>query len=339
MPSILITGGTGYIGSHACVELINAGYEVIVLDNLSNSKAETITRIEEITGRQPVFIEGDILNDADLESAFDRAPIAAVIHFAGLKAVGESNAIPLKYYKNNVVGTTKLLEHMTLRNVKQIVFSSSATVYGNPRQCPISEESELQTTNPYGRTKLIVEEILQDLCQSDPSWSCLALRYFNPVGAHPSAKIGEDPIGAPANLVPLVTQVAAGIRDEVCVFGNDYSTKDGTGIRDYIHVTDLANGHLKALEFIYKNRGFDAINLGTSRGYSVLEIIERLEKIADKKIAYRFAKRRSGDAAECWADAKRAMQFLGWRAQKSLNEMLKDAWRWQTANKSSDDRT
>lgn len=329
---ILVTGGAGYIGSHTCVELLNAGHEIIVLDNLSNSKPEVINRIRELTDRDFRFYEADVLDRQALESVFAENRIDAVIHFAGLKAVGESVQIPLQYYHNNITGTLQLCKVMQESGVKKIVFSSSATVYGMPETVPISEDFPLQATNPYGRTKLMIEEILQDLYVSDNDWSIALLRYFNPIGAHHSGRIGEDPNGIPNNLMPYITQVAIGKLKELRVFGNDYSTPDGTGVRDYIHVTDLATGHLKALEKIMAATGVEVYNLGTGRGYSVLEIVSAFEKATGVHIPYSIVERRPGDIAACFADPGKAKQELGWTAERGIEEMCADAWRWQSNN-------
>ncbi len=330
--AILITGGAGYIGSHTCVELLNAGYEVVVLDNLANSKSEVITRIKEITGREFKFYHLDLLDEQSLNTVFLENDIEAVIHFAGLKAVGESVFFPLKYFHNNISSTLILCETMKKYNVKRLVFSSSATVYGAPEKFPISEDSPLGALNPYGRTKLMIENILHDLYESDQDWSISILRYFNPIGAHESGRIGEDPNGVPNNLMPYITQVAVGKQEELKVFGNQYPTVDGTGIRDYIHVVDLAFGHLKALERTSISAGVDAYNLGTGKGYSVLEMINAFEKASNKKIPYKIVAARPGDVAVCYADPEKAKQHLGWVATKGIKEMCEDAWRWQSKN-------
>ncbi len=330
--SILVTGGAGYIGSHTCVELLNAGYEVIIVDNLSNSKLESLTRIKEITGKEVKFYKVDLLDRGDLEEVFADNQIEAVIHFAGLKAVGESVSIPLHYYHNNITGTLILCEVMSKFAVKKLVFSSSATVYGMPERVPISEDFPLGATNPYGRTKLMIEEILRDLYVSDNSWSIALLRYFNPIGAHASGRIGEDPNGIPNNLMPFITQVAVGKLKELRVFGSDYPTVDGTGVRDYIHVVDLALGHLKALDKIMTNSGVEAYNLGTGTGYSVLEIVSAFEKASGKKIPYQITDRRPGDIATCFADPVKAKQELGWVAERDIEDMCRDSWRWQENN-------
>lgn len=330
--AVLVTGGAGYIGSHTCIELLNNGYEIIVLDNLSNSSSESINRVKELTGRELKFYKEDILDKSKLELIFQENKIDAVIHFAGLKAVSESVEKPLYYYNNNINGTLILCEVMQKFGVKNIVFSSSATVYGVPEKVPISEDFPLSPTNPYGRSKLIIEEILNDLFISDNDWSIAILRYFNPFGAHPSGLIGEDPNGIPNNLMPFVSQVAIGKLKEVNVFGNDYPTPDGTGIRDYIHVVDLALGHVKALEKVLSANGIDAFNLGTGKGYSVLEMIEAFEKVSGKKIPFKFVDRRPGDIAMCYAETQKAKERLGWTAQKDLNDMCIDSWRWQSMN-------
>ncbi|KAA0774389.1 UDP-glucose 4-epimerase GalE [Bacillus sp. AR2-1] len=331
--AILVTGGAGYIGSHTCVELLNSEFEIIVLDNLSNSSVESINRVKEITGKQFKFYEEDLLNSGALNKIFEENKIEAVIHFAGLKAVGESVAIPLRYYNNNIISTLVLCEVMQKHNVKKLIFSSSATVYGIPETSPITEEFPLSATNPYGQTKLMIEQIMRDVALADEEWSIALLRYFNPFGAHESGRIGEDPNGIPNNLMPYVTQVAVGKLKELNVFGNDYPTKDGTGIRDYIHVIDLANGHVKALEKVLNKRGVDAYNLGTGTGYSVLEMVEAFEKVSGRKVPYKITERRPGDVAVCFADASKAKLELGWEATRGLEEMCEDSWRWQLKNK------
>ena len=330
--SILVTGGAGYIGSHTCVELLNAGYDVVVLDNLCNSSEESLNRVREITGKDLTFYKVDLLDADAVEDVFRKEKIEAVIHFAGLKAVGESVSIPLRYYHNNITGTLVLCEMMQKYNVKNIVFSSSATVYGNPKTVPIKEDFPLSVTNPYGRTKLMLEDIFRDLYVSDHDWNVVLLRYFNPVGAHKSGKIGEDPNGIPNNLVPYITQVAVGKRDFVRVFGDDYDTPDGTGVRDYIHVVDLAIGHLKALEKLAGKPGVVTYNLGTGNGYSVLDMIHSFEKAAGKEIPYQIVERRPGDIATCYADPAKARDELHWTAERGLEEMCEDSWRWQKNN-------
>jgi len=332
--AILLTGGAGYIGSHTCVELLNAGYKLIVVDDLSNSKLDSMVRIKEITGRDFKFYKTDILDREALESIFVGNSIEAVIHLAGLKSVGESVQIPLHYYYNNITGTLVLCELMKKYNVKKMVFSSSATVYGVPECVPISEDFPLRAMNPYGRTKLMIEEMLRDLYHSDHEWSISLLRYFNPIGAHESGRIGEDPKGIPNNLMPYITQTAVGKLEELYVFGNDYSTEDGTGVRDYIHVVDLAKGHLKALEKILTSKGVEAYNLGTGKGYSVLQIVAAFEKTTGTKIPYKIVKRRQGDVASCYADPTKAKKELGWLAEKGIEDMCRDAWRWQEKNPS-----
>ncbi len=329
---VLVTGGAGYIGSHTCVELLLAGHDVIVVDNLSNSKEESLKRVEEITGKTIIFFKTDLLDKTSLNGIFEDIPIDAVIHFAGLKAVGESVTIPLKYYHNNITSTLTLCDVMKKHNVKNIVFSSSATVYGDPQSVPINEDFPLSATNPYGRSKLMIEEILKDLHASDNGWNIALLRYFNPVGAHSSGKIGEDPNGIPNNLLPYISQVAVGKLEKLSVFGNDYPTSDGTGIRDYIHVTDLAIGHIKALDKLSSNPGVAIYNLGTGTGYSVLDIISAFEKSSGKKISYTIVDRRPGDIATCFADPTKSRVELGWKAEKSIDDMCRDAWRWQTMN-------
>lgn len=330
--SILVTGGAGYIGSHTCVELLNEGYEIIVVDNLMNSKKESLNRISEITGKSFPFYQVDLLNESELENVFNENEIEAVIHFAGLKAVGESVRLPLRYYHNNITGTINLLNIMNRYDVNRLVFSSSATVYGMPERVPISEDFPLKALNPYGRTKLIIEEILTDLYKSDQNWSISILRYFNPIGAHESGRIGEDPNGIPNNLMPFITQVAVGKLSELSVFGNHYPTADGTGVRDYIHVVDLAKGHLKALEKVATSNGIDSYNLGTGKGYSVLEMVDAFETAAAVSIPYKIAEPRAGDAAICYADPKKAKEELGWAAEKDLHKMCEDSWRWQSKN-------
>ena len=329
---ILVTGGTGFIGSHTCVALLDAGYDVVVLDNLCNSDVSVIGRIGQICGREPLFIEGDIRDAVLLRTLFTETPISAVLHFAGLKAVGESVKKPDEYYDNNVEGTKVLLTAMQQTDVKTIVFSSSATVYGEPASVPITEDFPLSATNPYGETKLEVENILAELYQSNPGWHIARLRYFNPVGAHASGLIGETPSGVPDNLMPFITQAAAGLRDELSVFGDDYDTPDGTGVRDYIHVVDLANGHVAALEYLDKNQELLTVNLGTGHGVSVLEMIKTFEAVNNCKVPYRITARRPGDIARCWADTSLANQLLGWEATLTLTDMCRDAWNWQTSS-------
>ena len=330
--AILVTGGAGYIGSHTCVELMENGYEVIVVDNLVNSSEESLRRVEEITGKSLTFHKVDLLDKLALKKVFDTAAIDAVIHFAALKAVGESVEKPLMYYKNNIIGGLVLFEVMREAGVKDIVFSSSATVYGDPPTMPIGEDSPLDPTSPYGYNKVMIERILQDLNVADPSWNVSILRYFNPVGAHPSGKIGEDPNGIPNNLMPFVAQVAVRKLPEVKVFGDDYSTQDGTGVRDYIHVVDLARGHLSALDYLKTKPGVVIHNLGTGQGYSVFEMIKAFEKASGVEISYKVVGRRSGDIAVSYADPSKANKELGWIAEKGLDEMCADAWRWQSMN-------
>ncbi|MDZ4075761.1 MAG: UDP-glucose 4-epimerase GalE [Hylemonella sp.] len=329
---IFVTGGAGYIGSHTCVELLQAGFEVTVYDNFSNSSPESIRRVEKITGRAVHLVEGDIRDRHALSDALQRSKASAVIHFAGLKAVGESVEQPLRYYENNVVGTLCLLQAMGDSGVKKLVFSSSATVYGDPVHLPITEDHPLSATNPYGRTKLMIEEILRDLYRSDASWRIGMLRYFNPIGAHQSGQIGEDPQGIPNNLMPYVSQVAAGQRDLLQIWGKDYPTPDGTGVRDFIHVVDLAIGHVKTLDYLDREAGCTAINLGTGRGYSVLELVQAFEKASGQAVPYKFAARRAGDIASSYASPERAISLLGWRPQQGLDAMCADSWRWQQAN-------
>ncbi len=329
---VLVTGGAGYIGSHTCLELLRTGFDVVVVDNLSNSSEESLRRVQEITGKTIEFHKVDLLNKTHLVKVFDKHQFDAVIHFAGLKAVGESVDIPLKYYHNNLTGTVTLCEVMAKYNVKNIVFSSSATVYGEPHRVPITEDFPTVATNPYGRTKLFIEEILKDLYVSDNYWNIVLLRYFNPVGAHHSGRIGEDPKGIPNNLMPFISQVAVGKLKELSVFGNDYPTTDGTGVRDYIHVVDLALGHVRALQKLIGQSGVHIYNLGTGRGYSVLEMISAFEKAGGRKIPYRIIDRRPGDIAECYADPSKAEQDLGWRTEKGIEDMCADTWRWQKQN-------
>lgn len=330
---VIVTGGAGYIGSHTCLELLNAGFQVTVIDNLSNASPKAIQRVEELSGRPLTFLELDLLDLTSLRQAFRDSPgVTAVIHFAGLKAVGESVQYPLRYYQNNIISTLNLCQVMAEQNVKTIVFSSSATVYGDPASVPIKEDFPLSCTNPYGRSKLMIEDILGDLYKADPQWNVALLRYFNPVGAHPSGRIGEDPEGIPNNLMPYITQVAIGKLQELSVFGDDYPTPDGTGVRDYIHVVDLATGHLRALERLAEDPGLVIYNLGTGRGYSVLEMVNAFESVSGKAIPYRITNRRPGDIAQCYADPTLARIELGWHAEFGLHEMCRDAWRWQTTN-------
>lgn len=330
---ILVTGGAGYIGSHTVVELLNAGHEVIVLDNLSNSSTESIKRVEQLCNKHVAFIEGDILDEALLEQVFTSNEITAVIHFAGLKSVGESVSKPDQYYENNVSGTISLIKAMTRANVKRMVFSSSATVYGEPVEMPLNESAPTGgTTNPYGTSKYMVERVLNDVCNAVSDWSVSLLRYFNPVGAHESGLIGEDPNGTPNNLVPYISQVAIGKLPRLQVFGNDYPTPDGTGVRDYIHVVDLAKGHLKALEFLEKSTGCYAHNLGTGKGYSVLEMVSAFEEVSGRSVPYEIVARRPGDIAVCYADTTLAAKELGWRAEYGLQDMMRDTWNWQSKN-------
>lgn len=330
---ILVTGGLGYIGSHTAVELLNAGYEVVVVDNLSNAKLDVGDRVRKITGKDFDFVEADIRDRAAMEAAFAAHKVEAVIHFAGLKAVGESVEQPLRYYDNNVNGSVILFETMQKHGVKQIVFSSSATVYGDPHTVPIKEDFPLHATNPYGRSKLMIEEILRDVYVSDQSWHIALLRYFNPVGAHESGLIGEDPNGIPNNLLPYIAQVAEGRRDKLSVYGNDYPTPDGTGMRDYIHVVDLAVAHVKALEKLAKGAGIFTYNLGTGRSNSVLEMVRAFEKASGKQIPYQIVARRPGDIAVCYADPALARDELGWTATRNVEQMCADAWRWQSGLK------
>lgn len=330
--AILITGGAGYIGSHTVLELLELGNEVIIVDNLSNSSKESLKRVESITGKKPIFYELDLLNKSALDEVFNSHSIDSVIHFAGYKAVGESVQKPMMYYQNNIDSTLVLCEIMNKHGVKNLVFSSSATVYGDPETVPITEQSPLSATNPYGRTKLFIEYILKDLYTSDKSWNIALLRYFNPVGAHKSGLIGEDPNDIPNNLMPFVSQVAVGKLKELSVFGDDYSTPDGTGVRDYIHVVDLAIGHLKAIEKLRSNPGLVIYNLGTGKGTSVLDMINAFENASNKKVAYKIAPRRPGDIATCYADPEKAESELGWKAARGIQEMCEDAWKWQSEN-------
>ncbi|KAA1188911.1 UDP-glucose 4-epimerase GalE [Pseudohalioglobus sediminis] len=330
--TVLVTGGAGYIGSHACVSLISAGFTVVVLDNLCNASAEAVRRVEEISGAQVPLVRGDVRDAACLDALFAEHAIDAVMHFAGLKAVGESVEKPLEYYDNNVNGTLVLLAAMQRAQVSRIIFSSSATVYGDPASVPIREDFPTSATNPYGRSKLMVEEILGDWDAAHPEWSIGRLRYFNPVGAHSSGRIGEDPQGWPNNLMPFVAQVAVGRRDKLSVFGGDYPTPDGTGVRDYIHVMDLAEGHVAALRFILEQPGLLTVNLGTGKGASVLDMVRAFERASGRDIPYEIVERRAGDIAECWADPAMAQTLLGWQATRSLEEMCADTWRWQEAN-------
>ena len=331
--SILVTGGAGYIGSHTCVELLEAGYEVVVVDNLYNASPKAIERVEEITGKKVTFYEADLLDKEALDKIFDAHDIDAVIHFAGYKAVGESVQKPIEYYHNNMTGTLILCDVMRNHGVKNIVFSSSATVYGDPAQIPITENCPKgQPTNPYGWTKSMLEQVLTDIHTSDNEWNVILLRYFNPIGAHKSGIIGEDPKGIPNNLVPYIAQVAVGKRESLGVFGNDYDTVDGTGVRDYIHVVDLAIGHVKAIEKIKQNPGVEVYNLGTGNGYSVLQVVEAFGKACGHPIPYEIKPRREGDIATCYCDPEKAKNDLGWTAQYGVDEMCQDTWRWQSGN-------
>ena len=332
MKKILVTGGAGYIGSHTVVRLIEEGYKPIVFDNFVNSSYEVINRIERITGTKPICIEGDICLAEDLTNVFSQHEFHAVIHFAGLKAVGESVEQPLRYYQNNVNGALVLLDVMQQFDCRRIVFSSSATVYGDPASVPISEDFPLRTTNPYGQTKLMIEEILRDVYQSNQNWQISILRYFNPVAAHPSGLIGDDPNGIPNNLMPFVAQVAVGMREKLSVFGDDYETVDGTGVRDYIHVMDLANAHLKALDALNSDHGCEAYNIGTGQGYSVLQMINAFERASGRDIPYKVEGRRAGDIAECFALPALSQKRLGWQAEYDLDKMMEDHWRWQFNN-------
>jgi UDP-glucose 4-epimerase len=328
----LVTGGAGYIGAHTTLALLQAGHAVVVLDNLSNSSAESLRRVERIAGRAPVFVQGDVRDRALVEQLLRQHGVGAVLHFAGLKAVGESVSMPLAYYDHNVAGSLALCQAMAAAGVWRLVFSSSATVYGDPATVPIHEDMPTGPTNPYGRTKWMVEHLLRDVAASDTRWSIAALRYFNPVGAHDSGLIGEDPRGTPNNLLPYVAQVAVGRRAELAVFGDDYPTPDGTGVRDYIHVVDLADGHLKALQALQARSGLHTWNLGTGRGHSVLEIVRAFEQASGRPVPYHVVPRRPGDVATSYADPTRATRELGWQAQRGLPEMMADTWRWQSAN-------
>ncbi|MDD2215025.1 MAG: UDP-glucose 4-epimerase GalE [Eubacteriales bacterium] len=330
--AILVTGGAGYIGSHTCVELLTSGKEIVVIDNLSNSKEQSLSRVKQITEKNFPFYPYDLCKEEDLKKVFTQHEIESTIHFAGFKAVGESVDFPLRYYDNNLRSTLNLLKVMDSFGVKNLVFSSSATVYGNPHTVPITEDFPLAATNPYGATKLMIEQILKDLFHADPAWNISILRYFNPIGAHESGLIGENPNGIPNNLVPFITQVAIGKIDSLKVFGNNYPTKDGTGVRDYIHVVDLAKGHLAALTTLGKKGGLMVHNLGTGTGYSVLEIVDAFRKVTGNKIPYTIVSRRPGDIATCYANPKKAEKDLGWRAEKGLEAMCCDSWRWQTKN-------
>ncbi len=333
--TVLVTGGAGYIGSHTCIELLEAGFQIVVLDNLCNSSVESIRRVSEITGKDNIpFYQGDIRDAAQLDQLFQQYDFYSVIHFAGLKAVGESVEKPLTYYDNNVAGTVNLLQVMQRHHVKNIVFSSSATVYGDPHTTPIQEHFPLSATNPYGRSKLMIEEILGDLYESDPTWKIALLRYFNPVGAHISGRMGEDPRGTPNNLMPYVARVAVGMYEHLSVFGSDYPTPDGTGVRDYIHVVDLAKGHVKALEAFLRGDVPNklVVNLGTGQGYSVLDMVKAFSKASGQAVPYKLVARRPGDVACCFADPALAKQLLHWQAEKSLEDMCSDTWRWQSSN-------
>lgn len=331
--AILVTGGAGYIGTHATLALLEAGFDVVVIDNLCNSTVESLRRVQLICGKAPVFIQGDIRDPDLLENLFSKFPISDVLHFAGLKAVGESVSKPLDYYDTNVAGSVTLFKAMAKAGVFRLVFSSSATVYGEPEQMPITEDYPTGVpTSPYGRSKLIVEELLRDTAEADSRWSIALLRYFNPVGAHFSGMIGEDPDGIPNNLLPYVSQVAIGTLQQLSVFGDDYPTQDGTGVRDYIHVVDLVDGHLKALQAINQKTGVSTWNLGTGTGYSVLQIVRAFEKESRKSVPYQILSRRPGDIAKCWADSAKAVQELGWKPQRGLAEMMADTWRWQSLN-------
>lgn len=330
--AVLVTGGAGYIGSHTIVQLIEAKQQVIVLDNLSNSSVESLSRIETITGQLPQFYQGDIQDGELLDCIFQEHDISAVVHFAGLKSVNESVADPMAYYRNNIAGTLTLCEHMAKNNVFNIVFSSTASVYGVPEKMPVTEDMPTGSTNPYGRTKLMIEQMLADFHVSDSRWSIVLLRYFNPVGAHQSGLIGEDPQGIPANIMPFISQVAIGRREELSVFGNDYDTPDGTGVRDYIHVLDLANAHLCALDYLQQKPGLHTFNVGTGQGYSVLELVAAFTAATGIEIPYNIKPRRPGDVGSSWADPTLANQELNWQAKHNLEQMMQDSWRWQSQN-------
>ncbi|MGB0496060.1 MAG: UDP-glucose 4-epimerase GalE [Kangiellaceae bacterium] len=329
---ILVTGGAGYIGSHTCLLLLEAGFEVVVVDNLCNSSLESLRRVEKLTNQSIRFYKVDLTDLKALSSVFEEHQFDSVIHFAGLKAVGESSQIPLTYYEQNIGSTINLLKVMQSNGCKRIVFSSSATVYGDPASVPITEEFPISATNPYGRTKLFIEEILRDQFIADDDWQIVLLRYFNPVGAHKSGLIGEDPQGIPNNLMPFISQVAVGKREKLSIFGNDYDTPDGTGVRDYIHVVDLASAHVKSVEKIANFEGVVTLNLGTGQGYSVLEMVKAFEKGSNKSVAYQMVERRAGDIAECWADPSKANNTLKWKAELGLDDMISDTWRWQSNN-------
>lgn len=328
---ILVTGGAGYIGSHTCIVLLEAGHEVTVIDNLSNSSPIAIERVQELAGKSVRFVEGDVRNRCDLDRAFDGG-VDVVVHFAALKAVGESCEQPLDYFDNNIGGTITLMKAMEAANVNQIIFSSSATVYGQPDAVPVNEDAPLRVTNPYGRTKLVMEQLIQDWCAAQPKARAVLLRYFNPAGAHISGRVGENPIGTPNNLMPFVAQVALGLRDQLLVFGNDYATPDGTGVRDYLHVVDIAEAHVKAIGHIARESGCGVFNLGAGRGHSVLELVQAFEEVSGRKIPFAFVDRRQGDVGELWANASRANQTLGWKPKRGLAEMCADMWRWQSQN-------
>lgn len=332
--SVLVTGGAGYIGSHTCIELLNAGFDVVAYDNLSNSKKTSLKRVSDISGKEVFFVEGDVRDTSHLKKVMSSRKVSSVIHFAGLKSVSESNAFPTMYYDNNVVGTVSLLKAMEENDIKKLVFSSSATVYGAPDELPISETAPTSTINPYGQSKLFVEKILEDVVKTDSTWKVANLRYFNPAGAHSSGLIGESPKGIPNNIMPYVSQVAVGKLEKLSVFGGDYDTIDGTGVRDYIHVTDLAKGHLAALNYLNSSQacGFSSFNLGTGKGVSVLELVKAFEKASGTKIPYDIVARRQGDVAACYADPTKANKVLEWRAELDIDRICQDAWRWQVNN-------
>lgn len=332
--TILVTGGAGYIGTHTCVELLNAGYDVVVVDNFENSRPEAVRRVNEITGRRVKLYEMDIRDGDSLTKLFEENDIRAVVHFAGLKAVSESISKPISYYQVNVAGTLSLIEAMERHNVRKLVFSSTANVYGVPKTVPVKEDAPRSVQNPYGRTKLMIEEILGDLHRSDHRWHIALLRYFNPIGAHESGSIGEAPSGIPSNLMPYITQVASGLQEKLQIFGDDYDTADGTGVRDYIHVVDLARGHLNALEYVMDNGGVESFNLGTGRGYSVREVIEAFVRVTGESVPFEVVSRRTGDIPSSYADVEKARRVLGWKAEKTLDDMCRDAWKWQRNNPS-----
>jgi UDP-glucose 4-epimerase len=332
MAKVLVTGGAGFIGSHTLIELAQAGHDLVCVDNFCNSSPESLRRVERLIGAAVPLVQADVCDTAAMAACFAAQRIDAVVHFAALKAVGESVAHPLRYFENNIGGTMTLLRAMQTAGVKRIVFSSSATVYGNPDQLPITETAPIRTVNPYGLTKAVMEQMLADICHADPAWSAISLRYFNPIGAHASGQIGEDPRGVPNNIFPFITQVAIGKRTELAVFGNDWETPDGTGVRDYIHVVDLAKGHVAAINRVLAQPGHEQINLGTGKGTSVLDLIKAFETASGRSVPYKIAPRRAGDVAACWADPAKALALLGWKTALSLEDMCRDGWRWQSQN-------